>query len=141
MRKVWSSLQMPDIGGLYVRPTSAGGLLIGANDSDAVIETEHVAEVLTDLPQSMLGRIARYLPSLSTSGLLDKLILRIGVRPMPDDEVPIVGPLGSIERLYVAVTHSGVTLGPLIAHLLAREITTGASSPWLDPYRPSRFGF
>jgi glycine/D-amino acid oxidase-like deaminating enzyme len=59
---------------------------------------------------------------------------------MPQDEFPIVGPVPSVAGFYVAVTHSGVTLAPLIGQLVAQEVTTGESSPWLAEYRLERFG-
>jgi glycine/D-amino acid oxidase-like deaminating enzyme len=37
------------------------------------------------------------------------------------------------------VTHSGVTLGPLIGRLLAQEILTGEVEPVAAPFRPDRF--
>ena len=40
---------------------------------------------------------------------------------------------------YEAVTHSGVTLGPLLGRLLAREILEGEVDPLLSSYRPDRF--
>jgi glycine/D-amino acid oxidase-like deaminating enzyme len=37
------------------------------------------------------------------------------------------------------VTHSGVTLGPLIGRLLAREILTSEVDPLIAPFRADRF--
>jgi glycine/D-amino acid oxidase-like deaminating enzyme len=59
------------------------------------------------------------------------------VRPMPQDGLPIVGYVE--ENLYAAVTHSGMTLGPLLASIVAAEIAEGVSCDLLAPYRPSRF--
>ncbi len=61
----------------------------------------------------------------------------VGWRPMPGDERPIVG--FCAPRLYVAVTHSGITLAPILGRLAAREILDGVSVDLLEPYRPSRF--
>jgi glycine/D-amino acid oxidase-like deaminating enzyme len=66
--------------------------------------------------------------------------MKIGVRPMPQDERPIVGPVPGISGFYVAVTHSGVTLAPLVGQLVAQEITTSQPSPELAEYRIERFG-
>jgi glycine/D-amino acid oxidase-like deaminating enzyme len=66
--------------------------------------------------------------------------MKIGVRPMPQDERPIVGPVPGMAGLYVAVTHSGVTLAPLVGQLVAQEVTTGQPSPLLAEYRLERFG-
>lgn len=62
-------------------------------------------------------------------------------RPVPADNQPVVGHIG--DGLYAAVLHSGITLGPLIAGLIAKEVTNGpdnATTAMLAPYRPQRFG-
>jgi len=58
---------------------------------------------------------------------------------MPADGLPIAGALPGYQGVYLLVTHSGITLGPLLAQLLADEIITGRISPWLERYRPDRF--
>jgi len=63
----------------------------------------------------------------------------VGHRVMPADEYPIVGFCEACPNLYVAATHSGVTLAPLIGQLAALEILDGARVSSLEPYRPSRF--
>jgi glycine/D-amino acid oxidase-like deaminating enzyme len=58
---------------------------------------------------------------------------------MLQDGHPIIGFLGP--GLYVAVMHSGATLGPLTGRLAAAEITGTASAEQLEqmrPYRPDR---
>jgi glycine/D-amino acid oxidase-like deaminating enzyme len=51
----------------------------------------------------------------------------------------VVGGIRRTAGYYEAVTHSGVTLAAIIGRLLATEITRGAVSPFLRPYRPDRF--
>ncbi len=51
----------------------------------------------------------------------------------------IAGPLPGFANLHVAVTHSGVTLGPLLGRLLAEELLGGAPAAQLAPFRPDRF--
>jgi glycine/D-amino acid oxidase-like deaminating enzyme len=63
----------------------------------------------------------------------------LGYRVMPRDEYPILGFTKACANLYVAATHSGVTLGPLIGQLAALEILDGVEVKTLDPYRPARF--
>ena len=58
---------------------------------------------------------------------------------MPADGQSIVGRLPGAEWLYVAVTHSGVTLAAHLSRLIAAELATGAPSAELAPYRPGRF--
>jgi glycine/D-amino acid oxidase-like deaminating enzyme len=57
-------------------------------------------------------------------------------RPMPSDGLPVVGYIE--QGLYIAVTHSGITLGPLIGELAAFEIWNHAGFTILDSYRPSQ---
>jgi len=64
---------------------------------------------------------------------------QVCIRPMPVDGQSIVGPLPGTHGLYVAVTHSGVTLAAHLSQLIAAELTTGTQSAELVPYRPSRF--
>jgi len=58
---------------------------------------------------------------------------------MPVDGQPIVGWLPGIDGLYVAVTHSGVTLGLRLAELICTELVSGAPAAELAPYRLDRF--
>ena len=62
----------------------------------------------------------------------------MAMRPVPGDGLPVVGQ-GPIPGLWVAVMHSGATLAPVVAELLAAEITGGADSPLLAGFRPARF--
>jgi glycine/D-amino acid oxidase-like deaminating enzyme len=63
----------------------------------------------------------------------------VGRRVMPGDEYPIVGFAANCPNLYIAATHSGVTLAPLIGQLAALEILDQARVSLLEPYRPARF--
>ncbi|MDH6268837.1 glycine/D-amino acid oxidase-like deaminating enzyme [Rhizobium sp. SG_E_25_P2] len=65
---------------------------------------------------------------------------RIGYRPIPEDGFSIVGRAKGVEGLYIAVTHSGITLAPAIGEFAAKEVLEGGSEPRLAPYRLSRFG-
>lgn len=86
--------------------------------------------------QRILDRIATVLPA--TRGIaLQRLTL--GFRPMPIDGFPVVGPLPGARDVYVAVTHSGITLAAILGRYLSREIVTGLPTPALAPYRPTRF--
>jgi glycine/D-amino acid oxidase-like deaminating enzyme len=60
-------------------------------------------------------------------------------RPMPQDEYPILGFAPGSTSLYVTVTHSGVTLAPIIGELAAIELLDGVKVDLLAPYRLERF--
>ena len=76
------------------------------------------------------------LPALEGAEVVEA---RFGMRPVPADGHSCVGALSRIPGYYEAVTHSGVTLGPLVGRLLAREILTGEVDPLIAPFRPDRF--
>ena len=58
---------------------------------------------------------------------------------MPADGHPSVGSVPSIPGYFEAITHSGVTLAPLIGRALAAEILGQPPNPLFTPYRPDRF--
>jgi glycine/D-amino acid oxidase-like deaminating enzyme len=62
----------------------------------------------------------------------------VGVRPMPVDGDPIVGPVAEAPGLYVAVLHAAVTLAAAVGRLVARELVDGAVEPMLAGCRPDR---
>ncbi len=68
------------------------------------------------------------------------LSVRLAARPMPADGLPIVGPVPGVDGVHVAVTHSGVTLAPVVGRLVAGEVVTGARADELGGVRPDRFG-
>lgn len=95
-------------------------------------------EGVDGLPERMLERLKQRLPAAAGSLSIEKV--RHGIRPMPVDTYPAIGRLGADEaNSYVAVTHSGITLGPLIGRLVAQEIVDGVAHPMLQAFRPSRF--
>jgi glycine/D-amino acid oxidase-like deaminating enzyme len=61
------------------------------------------------------------------------------VRPFPKDGLPVTG--YSKPGLYSIVTHSGVTLAPILGALAAAEIVDGTDLDILRPYRRTRFAF
>src|SRR6266849_2100256 len=83
-----------------------------------------------------LAAVAAHLPALA-GGRVEAT--RVGVRPMPRDERPMLGRVSGLEGFYVVVSHSGVTLGPLWGRIVAAELLEGAVDPRLGPYRPARF--
>lgn len=63
---------------------------------------------------------------------------RMGIRALPADSYPIVGPTDGLAGYYTVVTHSGVTLSPLLARLVTQEVQ-GHPVAELEAYRPQRF--
>jgi glycine/D-amino acid oxidase-like deaminating enzyme len=86
--------------------------------------------------QRILANAAQYFPTLK-----DAKIERVsnGQRVLPEDGFPVLGFAPKIGNLYLAVTHSGITLAPAIAQLATQEILDGIAPDVLAPFRPSRF--
>lgn len=86
--------------------------------------------------QGILSKVAAVLPGLDKMGI-EKVTL--GYRPIPRDGRPIVGFANGRSDVYIAVMHSGMTLGPLVGRFAATEILDGVSIDPLSPYRLERF--
>jgi len=86
--------------------------------------------------QRILKQASQYLPQIADAPV-EKVTL--GWRPMPKDGFPIVGPSSQCPNLYVVVTHSGVTLAPLLGEIISLEVLDRVAVLMLEPYRPSRF--
>lgn len=84
----------------------------------------------------ILTKISSFLPA-ARAVPLERLTL--GFRPLPMDGFPVVGALPAAPDVHVAVTHSGVTLAPIIARHTTEEVLRGARVDMLAPYRPERF--
>jgi glycine/D-amino acid oxidase-like deaminating enzyme len=124
-------LHTPD---LSLRSHSDGQVHLEAPDAAVDLHT----------PEPELDRWATELlyRARRTVGILDHAQVtehHVCVRPMPQDGHPIVGPLPGAPAVYVAVTHSGVTLAAHLARLITAEILTGTPHEDLAPYRPARF--
>lgn len=57
-----------------------------------------------------------------------------GIRPKPFDDLPVVGEVPGQPGVFTAVTHSGVTLGPIVGLSLAELLTGQPTTFDLTPY-------
>lgn len=122
--------------GIHLRPDASGGLLLGASDLDRLVTDASPSDTASAVAATLLERAARVFPAARGARLVDS---RIGVRPMPGDGQTIAGRIPGLTNAWVLATHSGVTLGPLLGHLLAGEIVGGTPNAALAPFRPERF--
>lgn len=114
--------QMPD--GRFVASISGheGGVPAGAG--------------VEDFGKTIQDAAASYLPAL---GKAEIERISIGQRVVPRDSLPVVGFAPRLGGLYVAVTHSGVTLAPALGRLAALEILDGVAADPLADFRLGRF--
>lgn len=122
--------------GLHLRPDPGGGLLLGADDIDALTTEATPPGEPPAYATPLLERLTAVYPPARGARLAS---VRIGVRPIPADGLTAAGPLPGIANGWVIVTHSGITLGPLLGALVAAEMLGGAPDPRLASFRPARF--
>lgn len=116
---------------LHVRQRPDGRLIAGSDfgGSDPGSEAEKAA---ADAMTAMRALMKRELDLR-----LDHFT--VGYRPMLPDDLPAVGTMPGAGNLYIAVTHSGITLAPALGLFAAAEILRGERDPLLSPYAAARF--
>jgi glycine/D-amino acid oxidase-like deaminating enzyme len=116
---------------VHLRQRADGSVLIGerTQETPATNPGLHHARALA-------AQAARFFPALAGVGV-DKWWL--AYRAMPADRLPIVGPLPWLDSLYLAVSHSGVTVAPVLGRLVAGEVADQTADGLLAPFRPGRF--
>ena len=116
---------------VHMRQRPDGSVLLGEGSQEMVTHDPSERHA-----RALLGQAARFLPVLHGARIARTLL---AWRSMPGDRLPIVGPMPSLDSLYLAVTHKGVTLAPVLSRLVADEIATGEPEWLLAQFRPGRF--
>jgi glycine/D-amino acid oxidase-like deaminating enzyme len=119
---------------VYLRPHTGG--LVHLEAPDAAVDLHTPGADLRRWAGELLRRARRVVRGLDGASVAG---YRVCVRPMPADGRSIVGWLPGADGMYVAVTHSGVTLAAHLAELITAELVSGAAAAELAPYRPGRF--
>lgn len=122
--------------GVAIRPDGGGRLLLAADDLDRRLEPSGGDLPVASAADELMARARRAVDGLDAIGLE---VLRIGHRALTSDGYPAIGPVPGTDGAYVAVTHSGVTLAPVVGRLVATELLEATADPVLDDYRPARF--
>lgn len=117
---------------IHLRQCADGRFMIGEGDQESLAEDDSQPHA-----DDLLARACQYLPALAGATAIP---VPVGWRPMPLDGYPVMGFSAESPNLYVALTHSGVTLAPALSQLAAMEICDGVrADAVLGPYRPERF--
>ncbi len=117
---------------IHMRQCADGRMMIGEGDQESLAEDDTQAHA-----DELLERACRYLPGLAGARAVP---VPVGWRPMPLDGYPAMGFASEAPNLYVAITHSGVTLTPVLSQLAAQEVCDRTpADAVLGPYRPQRF--
>jgi glycine/D-amino acid oxidase-like deaminating enzyme len=116
---------------VHLRQRQDGSVLVGERSQETV-----ATDPSEEHAHALLAQAARFFPALRGIPVRRRIL---AWRAMPADRLPIVGPVPWLDELYVAVTHSGVTVAPALGRLVAREIAEGEPDGMLAPFRPGRF--
>lgn len=134
-------IRMP---GLSIRPAGGGRLMLHGRPEETELHAMGPASGLKwDTPLVPTPEQAHRLVQKATGVLENMQSVRVqsataSIRALTADGLPAVGWVPNHENLYMAVTHSGIGLGPLLGELIADEIS-GSEKYLLDSFRPSRF--
>jgi len=117
-------------------PRPSGHAVLASAGADRVIAGDRSAETVRAAANTLLERAADLSARFADASFEQA---QIGLRALPIDGWPVCGWIDSIDGLYVVVTHSGITLAPLLSQQVAEEIVEGGEASALSPFRPSRF--
>ncbi len=149
----WTDPQPKAVDGLIMSPAISGGKYPGNDDKSEVHIRQRVdgsyqlvnerrgdfneqIEDSQEKAEQLLQHLAEYFPQLEKAKAIAE---PVGYRPMPEDRFPVVGFDDTWSNVYISVTHSGVTLAPIIGELASIEINYNVKTNELENYRPSRF--
>jgi glycine/D-amino acid oxidase-like deaminating enzyme len=126
--------QVVHTGTISVRPDGPGLFRVHSAAVDRLVEAgaDRVA-----LVADLVGRAVSAVPGLVPGRVVAEYC---GVRPIPGDGFSCVGRVAAIPGYLEAVTHSGVTLGPLLGRLVADMVRSDVVDPLLTArFSPDRF--
>lgn len=115
-----------------VRQEPHGQFFMGTTTEDVGFDRSTTAEAAQKISQNAM-RMVPYIRNLS--------IVRqfAGLRPMPRDGLPFLGPIPHIPGYYIAVGHSGITLSPIHGKTISDLIVDGETDIPIEDYDPLRY--
>jgi len=86
----------------------------------------------------VLDEALRVAPGLASAEIRE---IRVGLRPLSADGLPVLGPVPGIAGVFLVTGHgpSGLTLGPYSAKLVAGQLLGTAPASNLTPFSVERF--
>lgn len=119
----------------HIRPDSSGRLLVCRNDAIHALGPDAVIHAAMPEATDLIREASRVIPALASARADD---VRLGIRAIPADGLPAIGPVPGIDGYYVAIMHSGVTLAPAIGSMVAAELLDEGPQAALAMFRPGR---
>lgn len=119
------------IGGLQVCPDGSGRIAAQSLSIESALRRAGVAASVGSVWPALREEIDAALGWRIADDA--RVAVEHAARPHAPDGSPVVGAVA--DDVYVALTHSGVTLAPLLGELIARDLR-GDDDPRLAPFRP-----
>jgi glycine/D-amino acid oxidase-like deaminating enzyme len=119
-----------------IRPGGGGRLALHTDEHDRLLDPGGDEAHVRAIAEQVLDASRPYVTDAAGAGLESAVV---GWRALTADLLPAAGWVPGSERVYAAVSHSGVTIGPAMGELVAAEVVTGNEEPLLAPFRPGRF--
>lgn len=118
-----------------LRPIDEDTLLVQCLDLDRLAGAT-VTEPLATVGSAFSARVSSLLGRTA-----ETTKVRVGHRVIPGDGMTAAGPLfgAPCDSVWAVVTHSGITLGPWLAEVIADEIVAQKLDARLAEFRPTRF--
>lgn len=120
---------------LNIRPAGGGRLILQATDLDVHADPLRLPSVDGYIGRELLTRLRRLLANTETARLES---IAVGQRAKPADGLPAMGYVTPQRKVYLMVTHSGITLAPLLGRLVADEVTLRQRPGLLADFDPAR---
>lgn len=114
--------------GLNLRP-AADRAVVQALDLNPDVDPANPPTSTGRIAETITQRLATLLPHSGTP----EPDLQIGFRSLPADGYTIAGYTSPNSRVYCLVSHSGITLAPVLGRLAAAEIADGQSQADQSP--------
>ncbi len=115
-----------------IRQTVEGNILIGTTHEQAGLDKSTTISAATKIAHNAI----KVFPFLKDIPIIRQFA---GIRPMPIDGKPYLGPVEKVPGLYIAVSHSGITLMPVHGKVISELILNGNTDVPIENYRPDRF--
>ncbi|WP_312055537.1 FAD-binding oxidoreductase [Pantoea brenneri] len=120
---------------LNVRPDGGGRMMLQALDLDQHADPARPVAADGMIGNELLRRLRRLFAN-SDSARIERI--EVGQRSRPADGLPAIGYVSGLPGVYLMVSHSGMTLAPLLGKLVAGEMMSGARPAMLADFAPDR---
>ncbi len=114
------------------RQTARGNILLGTTYEADCVERLTSMEAARKIVNDSIHRYPV---------LRDVQIIRhfSGIRPLPKDGLPYLGKVDRVPGLFIATSHSGITLAPVHGKVISELILDGETNIPIHSYRPDRY--